>query len=99
MRRWTEPILTFYNNEIDFTSFSNINFDFRQLKTSFSIPMSSMDISEHSIKIELTEDQTLQLDAQYPLDCQMRAILEDRNVASDIMHIKVTNVLKEGDLI
>lgn len=50
------------------------------------------------VTVALTQDQTLQLDARYPLFVQLRAKQGEQVVASDVAQLQVEDIIKDGEL-
>lgn len=104
MIRGTTPTFSIAVRGIDLSSFPTIYITIKQ--GNFEIEKTGEDIKlidSSTLEFSLTQKETLSLNAydrdNKPRDCQMqlRAISEDGiAVASDITHLRVEDVLKEG---
>lgn len=97
MRRGTTPTHKF-KVPIDFRSAEEVWITYKQdSNTRIEKNKADMDISEDSIIVELTQEDTLALSTIGKVKIQLRAVFPDgKAVASKIIEVPVAGILKEG---
>lgn len=100
MRRGTTPINTF-TTDISLVGAEVIFLTYQQGgETVIEIPKGErMTVTEDSISVQLTQEETLRLDKNRKVKMQIRAGFADGNrVACDVMEAKVEEILKDGEI-
>lgn len=96
MRRGTTPTITI-NTDLDLTDASNLFVTFKQDGVVvFEKTLSDVTVTEETVVVNLTQDETLALNTSAGLQFQIRATLGDNKVASNVMQTTVEKILKEG---
>lgn len=96
MRRGTTPTITI-NTDLDLTDASNLFVTFKQDGVVvFEKTLSDVTVTEETVVVNLTQDETLALNTSAGLQFQIRASLGDNKVASNVMQTTVEKILKEG---
>lgn len=96
MRRGTTPTITI-NADLDLTDASNLFVTFKQDGVVvFEKTLSDVTVTEETVVVNLTQDETLALNTSAGLQFQIRASLGDNKVASNVMQTTVEKILKEG---
>lgn len=96
MRRGTTPTITI-TTDIDLTPASNLFVTFKQDGVVvFEKTLSDVTVTEETVVVNLTQDETLALNTSAGLQFQIRASLGDNKVASNVMQTTVEKILKEG---
>lgn len=97
MRRGTTPIHTF-STDIDLTDAEAIYITYKQSgQTVMEKTAEDITITEDSLTVKLTQEETLAFALGKPVEMQIRARFADGTaVASQIMRTKADAILKEG---
>lgn len=94
--RGTTPTNTF-DVQIDLTEASAIFISYAQEdKVVVEKSLEDITVTETSLAVTLTQEDTLGFVAGKPVEIQVRVKLGDRALKSDIIRTTVTKVLKEG---
>lgn len=98
MRRGTTPTITI-TTDIDLTNASNLFVTFKQgAYKRIEKTLEDVTVTEDSVSFDLTQKETLLLDAGVPVNVQIRATLGDSKLASNIMTTDVEAILKQGEI-
>lgn len=105
MYRGTTPTLTF-TLPFEASDLDILNIAFCQVKALegfdpkiiFEKTLADCTISGKSVKVNLSESDTLKLGAKKNVEIQLRAAVGDKRMASKIFSIPVESILKDGVL-
>ena len=98
MRRGTTPTITI-TTDIDLTPASNLFVTFKQgAYKRIEKTLEDVTVTEDSVSFNLSQKETLLLEAGTPVDVQIRASLGDSKLASNIMTTDVEAILKQGEI-
>lgn len=98
MIRYSTPTIEI-ESDVDFNSFANIWFSFKQGDTILRKTKSDVTIDDKIAKIELTQAETGMFSAEKPVECQVRWITSDNKAGgSNIVLINFKRVLEEGEI-
>ena len=98
MRRGTTPTITI-TTDIDLSNASNLFITFKQgNRLIFEKLLDDVTIDGTEITCNLTQEDTLALNADVPLRFQIRATLGESKLASNIMTASVNDILKGGTI-
>lgn len=97
MIRGTTPIITI-NTDVDLSDAEVIFITFSQLgQRKIEKELESIEVTETSLVVDLSQEDTLKLDSQRAVEIQIRARFSGgRAIASNVMTASVKRILKEG---
>lgn len=99
MRRGTTPTHIF-ETTIDLRGAVVLFMTYNQgKKTIVEKTIDDIEVAEDKLTIKLTQEETLAFDLGKNVQIQCRAKFEDENaIASDILDVRVCDILKEGEI-
>lgn len=98
MRRGTTPTITI-TTDVDLTGVSNLFLTFSQRnRVLFEKTLEDVTITSETLTCDLEQAETLLLKAGTPLQFQIRATLNGKKIASNIMSANVDGILKGGEI-
>lgn len=103
MRRGTTPTLTF-TLPFDGDNITKLSIAFAQKlhndKSSiiFTKVLSDVEIDDYDVSVTLSEDETLKLREDIPLEIQMRCAVGTSRLASNILKVDVRKIIQDGKL-
>ena len=97
MRRGTTPTIEINVNGCDLSEFDTIYVTFKQGDVEVTYDNSEIDIEESRISFSLKQEDTLKFNSELFVYVQLRAVNKKGvAIASNIKHISVEDILKEG---
>lgn len=96
MRRGTTPTLTI-STDADLTPASNLFVTFTQNgEPVFEKTLEDVTLTSETVTVLLTQNETLLMKSDAPVQFQIRASIGDMKLASNIMTASVDQILKNG---